>query len=137
MSSLGGSSLSYTMTVSFFSVGRVIGGMSLGYLSHKTSVCVCVMVALVFGVVGNLLYFFALVFDDYKLDNGVFPTWGVVVAFLGRFIVGYGSTCGLLFLFLFFIFIFFFYFFYFFFFFFFSFNFIILNSPPQSLSSVS
>eukprot|EP00009_Paramoeba_aestuarina_P004816 CAMPEP_0201510540 /NCGR_PEP_ID=MMETSP0161_2-20130828/3185_1 /ASSEMBLY_ACC=CAM_ASM_000251 /TAXON_ID=180227 /ORGANISM="Neoparamoeba aestuarina, Strain SoJaBio B1-5/56/2" /LENGTH=348 /DNA_ID=CAMNT_0047905729 /DNA_START=75 /DNA_END=1118 /DNA_ORIENTATION=+ len=96
MSSLGGNSLSYTMTVSFFSVGRVVGGMSLGYLSHTWPVRNCVIIALCFGIVGNVMYFFAISFAgevNHGLNNSVMPTTGVLIAFLGRFIVGYGSTC--------------------------------------------
>mmetsp|Transcript_32820 Transcript_32820/g.45061 ORF Transcript_32820/g.45061 Transcript_32820/m.45061 type:complete len:563 (-) Transcript_32820:271-1959(-) len=93
---LGGTASTYSFTVSMFSVGRVLGGLSLGSLAHRWSVCACVILALSIGIIGNLMYAAAIMWEGDSLENAIFPTTGALVAFLGRCLVGYGSTAVIL-----------------------------------------
>jgi len=94
---LGGSSYLYSLSVSSFSVGRMLGGMSLGALSNRLSIRSCIMISMIICAIGNLLYFLAVLATpdpslSMQYDVNSHHTVGVYMAFVGRFMVGYGSS---------------------------------------------
>eukprot|EP00211_Chloroparvula_japonica_P001426 CAMPEP_0119125682 /NCGR_PEP_ID=MMETSP1310-20130426/4875_1 /TAXON_ID=464262 /ORGANISM="Genus nov. species nov., Strain RCC2339" /LENGTH=566 /DNA_ID=CAMNT_0007115775 /DNA_START=239 /DNA_END=1936 /DNA_ORIENTATION=+ len=94
MGFLGGESFIYTLSISLFSVGRLMGGMFFGTLSHKLPLRTCIMIAMVICALGNTLYFLAVLGNTNNTFSHIpsIMMGGPVIALVGRFVVGFGSS---------------------------------------------